>query len=242
MASKPPASDPRDDAFIREVDEEYRRDEVNKLFARWGRPVLLALIVALAAFGGYLFWRSEQAKARAEAGEAYLAALNKLDSGGSTEAVASLAALSKSDTPGYRALALLAQAAVAARGGDVPKALGLYRAVADDATLDPPFRDLAKVKAVRLEFDSLPPAQVVARLKPYVQPDNPWFAVAAEMTALAHLKAGEAKLAGPLFLQVAADRMAPPSARARAEQMAAMLGQDTTKLLPESSSTSATKG
>ena len=44
LASTPPSkpSDPRDDAFIREVDEAYREDEMKKFLVTWGRWILLA--------------------------------------------------------------------------------------------------------------------------------------------------------------------------------------------------------
>ena len=63
------------------------------------------------------------------------------------------------------------------------------------------------------------------------QPGNPWFGVAGEMTALAHLKANEPAKAGQIFIAIAQDRTVAESLRARAEQMASSLGQDTTKIL-----------
>lgn len=232
MASNPPIKhdprpDPRDDAFIREVDERVREDELKRLFQTYGRWALLAVIVALAALGGWLFWQHRQEQARDAASETFLTALDKVDAGGSTEALAAIQPLRDGDGPGYRALAMLTEAGVAARGGDVPKAAGLYNAVAGEADLPLPLRDLARIKAVRLEFDRLPPAQVITRLQPYLQPGNPWFGVAGELAGIAHLRANRPDLAGPLFMQVARDETASPSVRARAEQLAASLGQDT---------------
>lgn len=231
MASNPPAKlDPRDDAFIREVDDEVRRDEARRLFRIYGRWALAAIIIGLAALGGWLFWQSREAARRDAAGEALLTGLEKIGTGGSAEAVAAIAPLAEGHGAGYRALSLLAQAGVAARGGDAPKALGLYNSVAGDSALPPPLRDLAAIKAVRLEFDKLPPNTVVQRLSPYAVRGGPWFGVAGELTALAHVKAGRPQVAGPLFLAIAADESAPTSLRARAEQMAASLGQDTSVL------------
>ena len=56
MATRPPSTDPRDDAFIREVDEAYREDELKRFFQRYGRWILLAVGLGLAGLGAALWW------------------------------------------------------------------------------------------------------------------------------------------------------------------------------------------
>ena len=89
------------------------------------------------------------------------------------------------------------------------------------------------MKYLRVEFDKLPPAEVLKRVEPYLAGDSPWFPLAGELAALAHVKAGAPEKAGPLFYRIAADDRTPASLRARAEQMAAALGQDVTKIASE---------
>jgi len=240
LATTPPTglptkagSDPRDDAFIREVDEAYRQDTMQSFARRYGRWILLGIGAALAALGGFLFWQAD-AKRRLEAvSEQFSQALEKADSGATTEAAAAFATMGKSDNPSYRALALLAEGGIAITGGDAKKAAGLMRGVADDAQVAAPLRDAARLKLVRLEFDTQPPEVTLKALQPYLEGDNPWFPVAGEMAALAHMKAGAPDKAGPIFYRIAGDERAPASLRARASQMAAMLGQDVTKLAEE---------
>ncbi len=231
MATNPPApTDPRDDAFIREVDEEYRRDEVNKLARRYGRWVVLAIGVGLAALGGFLYWQAEQ-KRRVEAtSEQFSQALDKVESGSTPEALPILADVVKAGPESYRALSLLTQAGIAVRTGEAEKAAGLFRSVADDAKVAGPLRDAARMNQLRLDYDKMAPADLLKQLQPYLDGDNPWFPVAGEMAGLAHIKAGNPDKAGPIFLRLAGDMRAPQSVRGRAEQMAAMLGEDVTKL------------
>jgi hypothetical protein len=229
----PPApTDPRDEAFLREVDEAYRQDELTRFWKRYGRWLLLLVGVGILAFGGWLLWQAEQQKANEARAEEFAQALDKLEGGDSVAAVEAFGALESG--PGtYATLATLMQAAVATQGGDRERALGAYRGVAADARAPQPMRDVATFKALRLEFDELAPDEVLARLKPYLEGDSPWAPAAAEMAALAQLKAGRADAAGALFLRVAAHDRAPTSMRARAEQMAAALGQDTSRIVAE---------
>jgi len=58
-----------DDSFIREVDEEYRRDQMKSLWARYGRWLIAALVLGLGALAGVLYWREDQTRQRGATGE-----------------------------------------------------------------------------------------------------------------------------------------------------------------------------
>ncbi len=213
----------QEDAFIREVDEEYRRDQMAGLWKRYGRWLMIGVGGGLIALAGVLFWREEQARKAGDMAERYTQALPKVESG-DAKATAALADLAKSDNAGYAAMARLTQAAVAQRGGDTAKALGLYNGMAADEKLAQPFRDMAKLKAIRLEFDTQPADKLIAALKPLAVPGGPWFGTAGEMLAVAYLRDGKQDMAGALFSEIAKDKDVPASLRARASQMAGMLG------------------
>ncbi|QXQ06425.1 tetratricopeptide repeat protein [Sphingosinicellaceae bacterium] len=214
-----------DDSFIREVDEEYRRAQLTTLWSRWGRWLVIGVLVLLAALGGFLWWRAEQVRSAGVDGEDFSRAQAKLETGNTPEAAPILDRLAAT-SGGYAVLAKLAQASNAIQAGDTAKATVLYDAIAADTKQPPPFRELALVRSTRLNFDALPPATVIARLKDLSVPGNPWFGVAGEMTAIAHLKAGQPALAGTLLANIANDAKLPPTLRGRAQQLAGSLGAD----------------
>lgn len=223
--------DARDDAFIREVDDEYRRARLEGYWRRYGRIVAIGIVVFLAVLAAALYWREDRARRAGVTGERFSLALTQIDSGNTAAAAPVLADLAKAGTPGYRASALLEAAAIAVQAGDTAKGLAGYREIAADTTLAAPFRDLATIKATRIDYDSLPPATVIARLKRFAVPGDPWFAVAAEMTGIAQLKLGKRDAAAPLFAAIVRDPTAPPSIRNRAAQMAIGLGIDPATLV-----------
>lgn len=218
--------DARDDAFIREVDDEYRRARLEGYWRRYGRIIAISVLVFLAVLAAALYWREDRARSAGVTGERFSLALTQIDSGNTAAAAPVLADLAKASAPGYRAAALLEASAIAVQAGDAAKGLAGYRAIAADTTLAAPFRDLATIKATRIEYDSLPPATVIARLKPFTVPGDPWFAVASEMTGIAKLKLGEREAAATLFAAVVRDTAAPQSIRNRAAQLAIGLGTD----------------
>ena len=223
-----------DEAFLREVDEGVRRDQVLSLWQRFGKVGVTLLVLLLAALAGWLWWRDAEAAKAGVAGEDFARAAEQLDVGEAAKARPVLAALAKNGPGGYAPLAQLVQASDAVASGDIPRAVKLLDAVAADTSVAAPLRDAALIKSVRLGFDALPPATVIARLQPLAVPGAPWFGIAAEMTALAQVKAGKPEAAKPLLTAIVLDAGNSPSMRGRAAQLALALGVDqrTLKLQP----------
>lgn len=219
-----------DEAFLREVDDAVRAGDLEHFWKKYGRWLLAAIVGGLLAFGGWIYWSNQQQEAAAANGQKFLAASEKLDGGDTKGAIAEYEKLSKVSQPGYRAMAQMMIATVAARDGDLKKAVAGFSKVAADSSLPQPFRDMALIRQTALEFDTLAPQKVVDRLKPLAKSGNPWFGSAGEMTAIAYMKMGKEDLAGPIFAQIAKDEDVPETLRSRATQMAGSLGVDAVQL------------
>lgn len=213
------------DVFVREVDEALRQDEMSGLLKRYGIPLLLAVVLGLAGFGGFLWWKQSQGAAAEERSEQLVMALDRIEAGNLDTADKQLAPLAeRSGDSGVPARLL--RAGIALEQNRRADAVKLYAAVAADESVPKPFRDLALVREVAASFDTLPPDQVVARLKPLAAPGSPWFGVAGELVGIAYLKQNKPELAGPLFAKIARDKDTPETLKRRARQMAGLLGVD----------------
>ncbi|MBU6165283.1 MAG: tetratricopeptide repeat protein [Alphaproteobacteria bacterium] len=219
-----------DDAFLREVDEEFRRSQLLGLWQRYGRIGIAVLLLALGALAGWLFWQDRQEKAAGAAGQALTQAITQLEVGEGARARPVLDAMTRDGPGAYAGLARMVLANDALAGGDKAKARGLYEAIANDEDAPQPLRDAALVKAVRVGFDQLAPAEVVARLKPLAVPGNAWFGVAGELVAVAQVKAGKPDLARPILIAMVKDEGLSPSLRTRAAQLAIAVGVDVATL------------
>jgi hypothetical protein len=224
-------SDPAE-SFVREVDENLRRDQLRDAAKSYGKWIIALLILLLAAVGGYLYWQDRQQKQAVEQGEALSAALDKAGSGNAKAAQAELAPLAESSNDVVHASAELARAALALRQNDRKTAIEIYRRLAADNGLPQAYRDLATVRGTMTEYDSLKPDQVIARLSPLAVQGKPFFGTAGEMVAMAMLSKGDRNGAGQLFARIAADRQVPQTIRSRAVQFAGSLGVDATASLP----------
>ena len=224
--------DSSSEAVHREVDEDLRRDQAQAFAKRYATIIAGAVLLFLAGIGGWLYWQDRQSKIAGADSETLTAAMDDIVAKRTATVGPSLDKLTNSPSEGIATEAKLAQASVALAGGNRASAIAIYRSVADDSGLAQPFRDLANLRLVTLEFDSIKPEAVIARLEPLAKPGTPWFGSAGELTAMAMLKQGRKAEAGRLFAAIAADNDVPDTIRSRAVQIAGTLGVDATASLP----------
>jgi len=214
------------ESFVREVDENLRRDQLRETAERYGTWIIAGVVLFLAAVGGYLYWQHRQDQQAIANSEAMSAALQKAGSGNVKGAEADLVPLSDSSNDVTRATALLGRAALATQRNDRKVASDIFKQVAADDGLPQAFRDVATVRGTMIDFDTMKPDEVIARLKPLVEPGKPFYGTAGELTAMAMLAKGDRAGAGRLFATIAADKQVPQTIRDRAVQIAGSLGID----------------
>jgi hypothetical protein len=220
------------DTFFKEVDENLRRDRARDFAQKHGTLIIAAVVLFLAAVGGWIYWQGRQKEKAAEQSEQLSQIYTDIGSGKTDNVPQRLDALSDDGNVIVRASALFARASVALQQGDRNLAITKFREAQNDDGLPQAYRDLALVRLTALEFDSLKPEQVIARLQPLATAGNPWFGSAGELTAMALLKQGKKPEAGRLFAAIAADRQVPETMRSRAVQIAGTLGVDASASMP----------
>lgn len=220
------------EAFVREVDENLRLDQQREFARKHGNKIIAAMVLLLAAIGGYMYWQNRQQAQSAKDSETLSAVMTDIGAGNVDGVENRLKPLEGSASEGIAAQAKLTRAAVSLQKGDRATAVGLYRDLAGDRSLARPYRDLATVRLAALEFDTIKPDEVISRLEDLAKPGNPWFGSAGELTAMALLKQNKKAEAGKLFAAIAADKTVPDTLRSRAVQIAGTLGVDATASLP----------
>jgi hypothetical protein len=214
------------ETFVREVDENLRRDQLRDFFKAHGNWLIAGVILFLAGSGGLIWWHQHQVQKAEGQVEELSAVYTDIGTGKMAQSQQKLDQLSDSGSKGVRASARFARAALALQQGDTKTAIISYKAIAADGGLPAPYRDAALVRQTALEFDQLQAQEVISRLQPLAKPGEPWFGSAGEMTALALAKQGKRGEAGQLFAAIAKDTTVPGSIRSRATQLAASFGID----------------
>jgi len=202
---------------FREVDEEVRREQLLKLWRRYSKHVVAAVLLVLAIIVGIFGWRQWQEQRRIERADAYLAATALPPA----EAVGAFDAMVGDD--GYGVLARLRQASLLAELDRKAEAIAAFESIAADSGVPQAYRDLALILYAQHALGQAESGDLIQRLEPLTSADNPWRFSAMELTALAEFHAGNSERARTLFLTLADDPAAPAGLRGRAAEIAATL-------------------
>lgn len=208
--------------IFREIDEELRRDNLLKLWSRYGRYIVAAAVLALALAGGLAAWRAHQLSERQAQSARYASAVALARAGKSSDAATVFTTVAR-EGGGYSVLASFENAALLAKKGDHKKAAAAYDRIAGASGVSSNFHDLAVLLSVMQATLEADPKAAVARLAPLTVAGNPWRPTALELTAAAQLKLGDTKAALAIYKGLADDLAAPRSLRARAAEMTAAL-------------------
>ncbi len=208
--------------IFQEVDEEVRREQLKKLWQRYGNYIVAACIVVVLAVGawrGYEWWQSKRA---AESGAAFEQAVTLAASGKHEEAEAAFAKLATDGTAGYRVLARLREAAQIAKI-DPKAAVKAYDEIAGDGSVDQVMRDFATLRAGYLLVDTSSYNELKAMLEPLTGANRAFRHSARELLALSAWKAGETAATRHWTDVILTDPQSPPGTRSRAEVLSELI-------------------
>jgi hypothetical protein len=207
--------------IFHEVDEEVRREQLKKLWDRYGNYAVAAavlLVAAVAAWRGYMWW---EAKKAAETGAAFEAAVTLAESGKRSEAEAAFADIVARGTSGYRHLARMREAAELAQT-DAKAAIAAYDQIAADSPVGPVLQDLASLRAGALLIDGGSYQEAQRRLEPLAANDRTFRHTAREFLILAAWRAGDGTAAKRWFDVIMTDAQTPAATRSRVEMLMAV--------------------
>ena len=208
--------------IFQEVDEEVRRERLQKLWERYGNLVIAACILIVVAVGGwrgYQWWENKKA---GESGTAFENALTLAQAGKHDDAEAAFAKLAVDGTAGYRSLARLQQAAELAQT-DKNAAVKAYDDIAADKSVGQAIQDLAALRSGFLLVDSAPYSEMQQRLEPLTGADKTFRHSARELLALSAWKSGDMTAARQWTDMIITDPQSPQGSRSRAEVLSELI-------------------
>jgi hypothetical protein len=208
--------------IFQEVDEEVRRERLQKLWERYGVYVIAAavvLVLAVAGWRGYEWWETRKA---VRAGDAFEAARTLSEQGKHDEAEAAFAKVAAEGTQSYRVMGQM-RAATELAQTDKPAAVRVYDLIAADSGSGPVMQDLAAVRAALLLVDTASYDDLRARLEPVTAPDRTFRHSARSLLALSAWRNGNESEARRFAEMIIGDPDTPAALRSRTDLLLALL-------------------
>ena len=208
--------------IFHEVDEEVRREQLKKLWQRYGNYIIAGCLLVIVGIAGWRGYEWLEAKRVAESGTAFEQAVTLAESGKAQEAQAAFAKLANDGTAGYRVLSRLREAAELARS-DPKAAIKAYEEITADRGAGQVIQDLATLRAGLLLVDQTSYADLRSRLEPLTGPGRAFRYSARELLALSAWKQGDASAAKQWTEAIIGDPQTPAGARSRAEVLSQLI-------------------
>jgi hypothetical protein len=211
--------------IFREVDEEVRREQLIKLWQRYGTLMIAGCVLVVIAVAGWRFYEWQQNEKAAEAGAKFEAAVALANEGKNKEAEEAFGRLTTDGTANYRMLAKFREAGEQARQ-DPKAAIAAYDQLAADNAIGRVFQDLAAVRAGTLLVDTASYADIKQRLEPLTAPDRAFRHSARTLLALAAWRAKDTAAMRQWTDMVLADGDTPSGARGQVQMLLSLSDAD----------------
>ena len=210
--------------IFREVDEDLRQERYAKLWSRFGKYVVGAVVLVVVVAAIVIAWQNVTEGRRQAEGESFAEALELAREGATEQAATAFNRLAENSGSGYRALARLQAAAALVKAGNTDDAIVVYDRLATDGAVDRILRDLGALLAALHRFDAADNAEMLQRLAPLVLDSNAWRYSAREMQALVMHRSGDVVQARALLEALVDDAEAPGGIRSRAAELLGVIG------------------
>jgi hypothetical protein len=211
--------------IFQEVDEEVRREQLQKLWERYQNLVYAVVAIVLLGVGGWRGYEWWQAKKSAEAGSQFESAIQLSQQGKHAESEAAFGQVAAKGTPVYRSLAQIRAAAELA-STDPKAAMAAYGKIASESSVGPVLQDLAALRAGALLVDNGSLADATARLEPLTAPGRTFRHTARELLAVAAWRAGDTVAVKRWYEAMMSDPETPAATRSRVEMLMALVAPE----------------
>lgn len=226
-----------DSEFFREVEEEVRREKLNKLWDAYGTYVLgaaAAVVLGVAGFKGFEHWQTSRIES---AGAKFISAETLATDGQSSDAQEAFERIVAEGPGGYPSLARLRLAAAYASDGKVDDAVAAYDRLTKDSSADKLLRGFAQVQAAILRLDNADFKEMNSRVGDLDDATGAWRHSARELLGLSAYKEKQFDQANTFFTKILGDQDSPQKIRQRAEMMLTLIAGETADKGSEDAST-----
>ena len=207
--------------IFREVEEEVRRERLEKIWKQYGDYIIAGVAAAVIAGAGFVLWQRYQENRSATASAEYDAAV-QLAGTNPTAAIGAFDKIAATAPGGYANLAKFAEADTLLIVGQRNRAVSIYESLGgggDESLIG----SAARIRAAWSIAEFAPRQAIEKLVSPLAQATSPWRFAANEVLAYADYRIGDYRKAEKEFDALASDPGAPRALKMRASAMADLI-------------------
>lgn len=209
--------DENKEALLREVDEELRREKLQKLWEQYGVYILSLALIIVVGVGGYKFWDARQRTFAQEQGSRYEAALNLIKFTKTADATKELETIVASGHLGYATLARLQMVGLHLKADRPKDALMVLEEIEKNYSIDFNIRTFARLVAATLRVSEADFTEMEDRLNEIINGSTPWRLPAREILGTSAYKNGKYDEARKILLPLLTEPQVPSGIQERTQ-------------------------
>ena len=209
--------------IFQEVDEEVRQARFMRLWARYGRYLILSLLSIVLATAVKVGWDEFRTRQMIAESTVFSTAMDLAESGQHEQAAITFQSLGNESGSGYSQLAALREAAAWIDDNQTSKAIAVYDELAESPSTEPLLAELSIILGAIQRLEQGLWNEAISTLEPIALGSGPWQYLAQEIEALSRIQAGELQEAKKLLSDLADDPTSPPTIRTRARKVLATI-------------------
>jgi len=207
--------------IFQEVDDDIRQARLLRLWAQYGRYLIIILVGTVLATAGKVGWDEFQTRRMVAESARFSGALQLAENGQHEQAAFSFNLLSNESVTGYGQLAALRQAAALTESGEPDKAIAVYERLASSGDADPIIAELASVLGAMRLLDRGLSQEAIRNLEQISDGRGPWKHLAKEVKALSIMQTGDMEKGRNLLESLVNDPAVPAGIRSRSRKILA---------------------
>lgn len=224
MKKKMPLS--KEDAFIREVTEELKNDNLKLLWKKYGLYITIGIVILLTAAVSFETIKSWRIKQHQSWSDTYAYALALQNQGRFTESLEVLDKIEKSGNNIYADIAKMQSANIMFEQGRTDDALAILEEIVKSRDVNEKIKDMAIIKLASYKLDSAPAEEVANLLNPLIKKNNSWNNIAKEMMAMLAIREGNIEQAKTLYNEILNSGKLNEGLQSRVKDMVSILNSE----------------
>ena len=210
-------------AFFREVEEDLQKEQLKKVWDKYGTLIVIVVVAALsfaAGFEGFKAWREELRQRDSIAYENAKILIEQQDFEAAIKVLDEIAVKAKT---GYGITAAIEKATLLVEIGQKEDGILELEKVYQNSKTPKVFKDLVAIKMAGYLIDDGSKEKILALIEPLTYESSAWRSLALELKALLFLREGNKKFAVNYLNSIINDNSAHQRIRARAVEMVSVL-------------------
>lgn len=211
------------DAFIQEVDEDVKNDNLKVLWNRYGVFIIAFVVLAVTAaisFDRIRAWKTAQNQ---QTTEEYMTASQLKENPEQT--IEALQNITKNTQGIFGDFARLQIANVLFNENKNDEALATLQALIDDKQVNSEVKNVALIKYATYKIEELPQEDFKSLLQPIIDANNSWSPLANDLVAMSAIQHGDIETAKTIYSEILKIKDLPESFRTKIQDILSSLNE-----------------